>query len=250
MRVTRSVCSNWALSEPSAVRTVHLSFGSTSTSQPPRLTIGSIVNVMPDSKPLKRTSLAVVLDLGRFVKLSANPVAHKVADDAAALALDVLLDGGPDVSEASPVANLGDANIERPSRHFDDVPSFWARGADVKRGAGVAVKTIEDVGDIDVDDVAALERSPVGDSVAHDLVDARANALWIALVVERSRSCALSEGVFVDNPVNFVGRHSTANLVADQQEGFGREAANRAHQLDFFGALDVDRHGSHLDQLS
>ncbi len=47
VRVTRTVCSNWALRLPSAVRTVHLSLGSTSTSQPPRLTMGSMVKVMP-----------------------------------------------------------------------------------------------------------------------------------------------------------------------------------------------------------
>ena len=45
--VTQSVCSNCADSEPSTVRTVHLSFGSTFTSKRPRFTIGSIVNVMP-----------------------------------------------------------------------------------------------------------------------------------------------------------------------------------------------------------
>ncbi|HTB73694.1 MAG TPA: hypothetical protein VK762_10640 [Polyangiaceae bacterium] len=45
--VTTTVCSNCADNDPSAVRTVHLSFGSTSTSQPPTFTIGSMVNVMP-----------------------------------------------------------------------------------------------------------------------------------------------------------------------------------------------------------
>ena len=47
VRVTTMVCSNCAESEPSAVVTVHLSAGSTSTSHRPTLTIGSIVKTIP-----------------------------------------------------------------------------------------------------------------------------------------------------------------------------------------------------------
>ena len=48
VRVTTMVCSNWALSRRSRVRTVHLSLRSTSTSQVPRLIIGSMVKAMPE----------------------------------------------------------------------------------------------------------------------------------------------------------------------------------------------------------
>src|SRR6185312_11328701 len=44
--VTTMVCSNWAESDRSEVRTVHLSAW-ISTSKPPRLIIGSIVKTMP-----------------------------------------------------------------------------------------------------------------------------------------------------------------------------------------------------------
>ena len=45
--VTPIMCSNWADSEPSTVRTVHLSTGSACTSKPPMFTMGSIVKIIP-----------------------------------------------------------------------------------------------------------------------------------------------------------------------------------------------------------
>jgi hypothetical protein len=94
-----------------------------------------------------------------------------------------------------------------------------------------------------VHDVAVAEHGPIGDAMTHDFVDARAHAFRKAFVMQRGRTGPLAKGIFVDDAVDFVRRHPAANFVPDQQQRLGRKAADGAHQLDFFRALDIDGHG-------
>ena len=64
---------------------------------------------------------------------------------------------------------------------------------------------LEEDGDVEVDDVAVLQRPGVGDAVADDLVDRRADALGEAVVVERARVGAALDGEVVDEDVDLVG---------------------------------------------
>ena len=95
-------------------------------------------------------------------------------------------------------------DVERAPRDLDDVARLGARRADVERGARVAVEPLVDVRHVDVDDVAVLEDRAVRNPVADDVVDARADALGKALVVERRRARALPERVLVDDAVDVV----------------------------------------------
>ena len=91
------------------MRTVHLSCGSISTSQPPTLTIGSIVKTMPGAEAVARAALAVVRHL-RAARGSVRPMPWptKSRTTLQPFGLDVLLDRGADVAEARAVADLGD----------------------------------------------------------------------------------------------------------------------------------------------
>ena len=108
-RVTSTVCSNCALRLPSAVRTVHLSLGVDLDLPAAEVDHRLDGERHPRAEPLARAALAVVLHLRRVVELAPDAVADEVAHDAAALALDVLLDGRADVAEPRALAHLGDA---------------------------------------------------------------------------------------------------------------------------------------------
>ena len=161
-----------------------------------------MVNVIPAREALARAALAVVLHLRRVVKLAADAVPHEVADDAAPLALDVLLDGGADVAEPRALAHLGDADVERPCGRPPPRDARRRRRADVEGRTRVAVEALVHVSNVDVHDVAVSQHRGVRNAVADDLVDARADALREALVVQRCGPCALAEGVLVDDLVD------------------------------------------------
>ena len=46
----------------------------------------------------------------------------------------------------------------------------------------------------------------------------------------------------MDDLVDLGRRHPDADLLADDEQGLGREQRDLPHELDLFGALDFDRH--------
>src|SRR5262249_20270138 len=129
---------------------------------------------------LTRAALSVVLHLRRLVEFRADAVTDEVADDAAALTFDVLLNRSADVAHEAAVFDLGDADLERLAARLDDVTRLLAGRADVERGRRVAVPAILrgiDRGHIDVDDVAVLQPVRSRDAVTDHFVDGRADAL-------------------------------------------------------------------------
>ena len=195
------------------------------------------------SQPIARASFAVMANLRLLVKFASDSVADEISHDAAALSLDVLLNRRADIAKPSAVSRLLDSELQGSPRHFDDVSRLLAWGPHIKRGARVTVKAFKHVSHVDVHDVAVAEHGPIGDAMTHDFVDARAHAFRKAFVMQRGRTGPLAKGIFVDDAVDFVRRHPAANFVPDQQQRLGRKAADGAHQLDFFRALDIDGHG-------
>ncbi|MNN46538.1 hypothetical protein D3C81_1609220 [compost metagenome] len=121
--------------------------------------------------------------------------------------------------------------------------------ADGEHLAGVAVVTVLDHRDVDIDDVAILQRFVVGDAVADDVVDRGADRLGEALVVQRRGNGLLHvDDVVVADAVQFVGSDAGLDVFADHFQHFGGQAAGDAHFLDIFRRLDGDGHGSSRTQ--
>src|SRR5260370_5453463 len=114
------------------------------------------------AQPVSRPTLSVMPYLRLLVKLSSDPVTHKVAHDTASRVLYVLLDCRADIAEPGPVVYLRYPNLERSSCDLDDVSSFRARGPDVKGSARVPMERFVHVRDVHVDDVAIFEHAAVG----------------------------------------------------------------------------------------
>ncbi len=110
--------------------------------------------------------------------------------------------------------------------------------ADEERGVGVAVYPADEGGDVEVDDVAVLQRSRVGDAVADDLVDAGAHALREVVVVERARVGVAFDAQVVDVHVDRIGRDPGGDHLAGQAQHLGGDDAGVAHAFDDVGGLD------------
>src|SRR5262249_43516831 len=125
---------------------------------------------------------ADVHDVGLVVEQAADTVAAEVAHDAHVLALDIALDGGAD----------GGGGRARPDhrnaahhRLVGDLDQPFGAARDRTHGihpAGVAVPAVEDEGDVDVDDVALLERLLARNTVADHVIDRGAGGFAIAAI--------------------------------------------------------------------
>ena len=83
------------------------------------------------------------------------------------------------------------------------------------------------------------EHPSVGDPVADHLVGRRAQALRVAVVVERARVGAALDVELVAVGIDLVGRHARAEVLAGEAQDLGRHRTGVAHPLDHVGRLDA-----------
>ena len=100
-----------------------------------------------------------------------------------------------------------------------------------------------DDGDVDVDDVAALEFFRPRDAVADGVVDRGADRLGEALVVEGGGDHALHvDHIIVADAVQFLGGDARNDERGDHLQHLGGEPSGHAHFFGFLGGLDGDAH--------
>ncbi|MNT27111.1 hypothetical protein D3C72_1627270 [compost metagenome] len=118
---------------------------------------------------------------------------------------------------------------------------------DVEHAAGVAVVTVLDDGDVDVQGVAILQRFLVRDPVADHVVDRGADGLGEALVVERGRDgLLLVDDVVVANAVEFFGSDARFDMFGNHFQHIGGQFAGDAHFCDVLGGFEGDGHTGSL----
>ena len=98
--------------------------------------------------------LAVVQHLRVLVEHAADAVAAVLAHDREALLLDVALDRVADVAQVTPGPDRADAAPHRIEGNFRQPLGLYRRSSDRVHPARVAVVTVLDDRDVDVDDVA------------------------------------------------------------------------------------------------
>ena len=110
--------------------------------------------------------------------------------------------------------------------------------ADLECHRGVTVDTVEEHGDVDVDDVAVGQRSAVGNAVADDLVDRRTHRLGIAPVVERAGIGPPAHDLVVNLGVDAVGGHPWGHQLPSEQQHLSGHLPRSAHGLDLLAAAN------------
>ncbi|RMS02430.1 hypothetical protein ALP75_200820 [Pseudomonas syringae pv. actinidiae] len=118
----------------------------------------------------------------------------------------------------------------------------------MKHSAGVAVVTVLDDRDVDVQRVAVLELPVAGDAVADHLIDRGADRLGKAFVVQRSRDrLLLVDDVVMADAVQFFGGDARLDMGRDHFQNFGGQAAGDAHLFNVFRGFEGDGHTGSLD---
>src|SRR6185436_13104242 len=101
--------------------------------------------------------------------------------------------------------------------------------------------SVEDRGDVDIDDVAVLERALARYAVADDMVDRGAAALRIAAIAQGRGHRARVQGHAMDDVVQLLGGHAGNDVGDERVEDLGGETAGGAHAGKGFGAVELDR---------
>ena len=184
---------------------------------------------------------AIVEDLRVLVIDPADAVAAVLAHHRVLVALGEGLDGVADVAEEGAGLDHADAaphglvtGIGEPTRQHRHV-------ADRVHAAGVAMPAVADDGDVDVQDVAALQGPVVRDAVADDMIHGGADGLREAAVIEvRGHGFQLVDDELVTAPVELLGAHAGLDEGLDHVEHARGEPAGEAHLLLFLGRFDGD----------
>lgn len=109
--------------------------------------------------------------------------------------------------------------------------TFVGNFADQKRLALVAVPTVDDGRDVQIDNVAFLQDIVAGDPVADDLVDARAATFRIVLVPQRRGLVTIVDRPLVDHLVDFGRLDTHFDLGPDIVHQHGVDAAGASHRI-------------------
>ena len=163
--------------------------------------------------------------------------------DGVALRLHVALNGVADVAERGPWSDLGDADPHGLLGNPHQAPGQDRRLPDEEHLARVAVISVFDDRDVDIDDVAVLEplvaRYPVTDLV----IDRGTDGFGKATIVEGGgdRLLFLHDERMAD-PVQFVGGDARTHVGLDHLKDLGREPPRDPHTLDLACGLDRYAH--------
>ena len=178
---------------------------------------------------------------GRVVEHLAKAVPAEIADHAVAVLLGMALDRVADVAEMVARLRLFEPEHQAFIGHVDQAARLDRDVADQIHPAGVAMPAAEHRSDVDVDDVAVLERAIGRDAVADDMIDRDAAAMGVAAIAERRGHTAAGDRHVADDVVELVGAHAGDDVGHQRVEDLGGEAAGLAHALKACGSMELDR---------
>jgi len=187
----------------------------------------------------------VVVMVGNFRRLmkgNANAVPDELIDDGAIARGGVIFDRLSDLPDWDAWLADGDSALEAFKANIDDALFLFRGGADDHHAGGIAEKSVDDAGSVDVEDVPFLKRPLVGDAVADHFIERGADGFGV-------RGLSVAEGsgdrieVFVQfagNFVEFKSGYPCTGFFAEKVEDFGGHLAGAVDLLDLLGSFDED----------
>ncbi len=182
-------------------------------------------------------------DIRLVVEQPAKAVPAEIAHHAHVLGFDIRLDGGADIAGGLARGDGGNAAHHRLVGDFDQALGAARDFAHRIHAARIAVPAIEDQRDVDIDDVAFLQRLLAGNAVADDMVDRGAGGLAIAAIHHRRGNRPMVEREFEHKLVEALGGDAWLYLGNKHVEAFGDQPAGLAHMLESLRAVQLDLTG-------
>src|SRR5258708_26260003 len=141
-------------------------------------------------------------DVRLVVEHAAETMAAEIAYHAHALRLDKTLDGMPDVAGGGAGFYGGDAAHHGFIGDFDQPLGFAGDRAHRIHPAGIAVPALDNEGDVDVDDIAFLQRAVARHAVADHVVDRGAGRIAVTAIHQGRGIRAMAERELADEIVD------------------------------------------------
>jgi hypothetical protein len=166
-------------------------------------------------------------------------VAGEVTDDTVAKSFGIALDHAADDVDLA----TGDGRLDAPHHGLvgalDQQPGLLVHVPAEVRRVGVSVDATDERGDVDVDDVAILERAVVGDAVTDDFVDAGAYRLREVAITQRRGIGAVVKHELVGDPIELIGGDAGCDRLGGALHRLRRDASGDPHLLDGLSVLDL-----------
>ena len=197
-----------------------------------------------------RSLAPIMKHLGVFMEISANTMATKLPDDAIPGIFSKSLDGVPNVPQTVARAHLPNAEPHGLIGYRAQTLRLFPDFTNLKHAAGITMETILDDRDVNIDDIAVLERPGTRYAVANLVVDRGAYGTGIGRM---SRRAVVKGGgnrmldidhVIVTQAIQFPSGDTNPDVRFDEIQNFGGQVAGGAHALDFFGRFDGSGHES------
>lgn len=187
--------------------------------------------------------LTIVEHLRILMEFTSDTVPAIFTHDGVVVALDMGLDGVPDIAQAASRSDLLDTDPERLLGDFDQPFGQDGGLSDAEHLTGIAMEAILDDGNVNVDDIPFFQPLLAGYTVADNLVDRGADRPGKTAVVERRGDGVL----FIDNVVvtyfvQFEGGDPRLNMGGDHLQYLCRQFSGDAHFCDLSCSFYCDTH--------
>ena len=181
---------------------------------------------------------AVVQYLGVFVVDAADAMPTVLSDHGKVIRLRVGLDGMPDVAQARPGFDLLNALPHGLIAGRRQAAGEYGGIAHQVHSAGVAVESVADHRDVDIDDISAFEAFVPGNAVAHHMIDGSADGLRKTAVIEVGwDGFQLFNDKVVAALIELIRRDPRLNIGFDHVQDAGGKPARGTHFVLFCGGF-------------
>src|SRR5450830_1632277 len=187
------------------------------------------------------TRIAVMQDLWFIVIDLADTMAAVLTDHTEAVTLGNALNRVTNVTQRRAGTDHANTGAHGFIRGLDQTSSLRARFADEVHAAGVAVPAILDHGNVDIDDIAVLQRLGRRNAVANHLVDRGTHGFREAVITDITGNGLLHvDDVIVAKLIQLVGGDPRLDVGRDHGQHLGGQFARRAGQGYFRLGIDLD----------
>ena len=148
------------------------------------------------------------------MELQPDSVTADLTNDGIAAAFDIFIDGVSHISEEFPRLDLLQALLKRLLCGVDKRFLFRADLTDAEHARGIGEVTVEIGGNVHIDNIAVFKDNILrGNTMAHLVIYGGTNALRKALIIQRRRNTAHSDGDIMHPAVNLRSGYSCPDML-------------------------------------
>ena len=183
------------------------------------------------------TRVVVVQHLNVGMKEFADAMANKCTNYTHSVQFGVSLNGFANVADGATRHNCLNAFPHALFSNKCQKFALFINFANKESCIGVAMHAVHVTRNVEVDDVAVVHNSGVGNAVADDFIQTCAHTLGVVVIVQRAWVCPTLNCFFVHKYINVICGHAGLHKVSGQLQNFCSHVAGITHALNNFWRL-------------